>query len=31
MNRASGAVAPPDAKMVQVGYAVGQRAQWRGL
>jgi hypothetical protein len=30
-NHASGAVATPDSEVVQVGEAVGQRAQWRGL
>jgi hypothetical protein len=27
----SGAVAPPDAEVVQVGDAIRQRAEWRGL
>src|SRR5579871_1392345 len=31
MDHASGAVTPLNPEMVQVGYAVGQRAQWRGL
>src|SRR5215471_4939004 len=31
MNHAGGAVAPPDAEVVEVGDAVGQRAEWRGL
>ena len=31
VNHASGAVAPLDLEVVQVGDAVGQRAQWRGL
>jgi hypothetical protein len=31
MNHASGAVAPPEAERVQVGNAIGQRAQRRGL
>ena len=31
MNHASGAVAPPDAEVVQVGDGIWQRAQRRGL
>src|ERR1022692_2740677 len=31
MNHASGAVTPLNPEVVQVGDAVGQRAQWRGL
>jgi hypothetical protein len=31
MNHAADAVTPLDPEMVQVGDAVGQRAQWRGL
>ena len=31
MNHASGAVAPPDAEVVQVGDAIWQRAERRGL
>ena len=31
MDQASGAVAPPDAEVVQVGDAIRQRAEWRGL
>ena len=31
VNHASGAVVSLNPEMVQVGYAVGQRAQWRGL
>ncbi len=31
MNHASGAVAPPDAEVVQVGDTIGQRAERRGL
>jgi hypothetical protein len=31
VDDATCAVMPPDPEMVQVGYAVGQRAQWRGL
>jgi hypothetical protein len=31
MNHASGAVAPPDAQAVQVGDAIGQRAERRRL
>jgi hypothetical protein len=31
MNHTPGAVMPLDPEMVQVGDAVGQRAQWRGL
>jgi hypothetical protein len=31
MNHASGAVAPPEAEVVQVGDAIWQRAEWRGL
>src|SRR5437867_4418340 len=31
MDHASGAVAPPDAEVVQVGDAIRQRAEWRGL
>jgi putative transposase len=31
MNYASGAVAPPDAEVVQVGHAIWQRAKRRGL
>jgi hypothetical protein len=31
MNHASGAVAPLDPELIEVGDAIGQRAQWRGL
>ena len=31
MNHATGAVAPPDQEMVQVGHAIWQRAERRGL
>jgi hypothetical protein len=31
MNHASGAVAPPDTEVVQVGDAIWQRAKRRGL
>jgi hypothetical protein len=31
MNHATCAVTPLNPEMVQVGDAVGQRAQWRGL
>ena len=31
MNHASGAVAPPDAEVVQAGDAIWQRAKRRGL
>jgi hypothetical protein len=31
MNHAPCAVPPPDPELIQVGDAVGQRAQWRGL
>src|SRR5258708_38091768 len=31
MNNASGAVAPPEAEVVQVGDAIWQRAERRGL
>jgi hypothetical protein len=31
VNHASGAVAAPDPELIQIGDAVGQRAQWRGL
>jgi hypothetical protein len=31
MNHASGAVAPPEAEVVQVGDVIWQRAEWRGL
>jgi hypothetical protein len=31
MNHASRAVAPPDAEGVQVGDAIWQRPQWRGV
>jgi hypothetical protein len=31
MNHAPGAVSPLNPEMVEVGDAVGQRAQWRGL
>jgi hypothetical protein len=31
MNHTPGTVTPPDPEMVQAGYAVGQRAQWRCL
>ena len=31
MNHASGAIAPPDAEVVQAGDAIGQRAKRRGL
>jgi hypothetical protein len=31
MNHAPGAVTPPDAEVVQVGDAIGQRAERRGL
>jgi hypothetical protein len=31
MNHASGAVAPPDPEVVQVGDATRQRAERRGL
>jgi hypothetical protein len=31
VNDASGAIAPPEAEVVQVGDAIGQRAKQRGL
>ena len=31
VNHASGAVAPPDAEVLQVGDTIGQRAERRGL
>jgi hypothetical protein len=31
MNHASGAVAPPDAEVIQAGDAIRQRAKRRGL
>jgi hypothetical protein len=31
MNHPSGTVTPLDPELIQVGDAIGQRAQWRGL
>jgi len=31
INHASGTVAPLDPELIQVGDAIGRRAQWRGL
>jgi hypothetical protein len=31
MNHASGAVAPEDAEVIQIGDIIWQRAEWRGL